>query len=353
MKQKILILYTELAGYTLACINRFTEKYPDTELHLVRWPVNSEAPFEFDFANQLQVYERHNYSRDELLALAEKIKPDLILCSGWIDKDYVRVCRKWIDRIPVVLVMDNKWLGTWKQQIARLISRFSILKGFSHAWVPGLEQRKYALRLGFPEDKIRTGFYSADTNFFNGEYLNNKESKLKSFPHRFIYSGRYYDFKGVRELWNAFIELKKSVPNDWELWCLGTGDIPPVEHSDIKHLGFVQPEKLVEVIKETGIFVLPSKIEPWGVVVHEFAAAGFPLLLSTDTGARGAFLQEGKNGFSFRTNDADSIRTALRSVIALSDEKLARMGDISNALSVGVNPDRWADTLFSFLQTEK
>ena len=48
---------------------------------------------------------------------------------------------------------------------------------------------------------------------------------------------------------------------------------------------FIQPENL-EKVKNAGCFVLPSLKDNWGVVVHEFAAAGLPLIISDGVGAK-------------------------------------------------------------------
>jgi glycosyltransferase involved in cell wall biosynthesis len=348
---KLLILYTEIARYTLACLSEFVRQHPDVEVHLVRWPVNNEAPFDFSFDKKINVYERNKFNRKQLIELADKIQPSAILCSGWMDKDYLEVCKSWQSKIPVILVMDNKWLGTFRQQIARLVSSFSILRRFNYAWVPGEEQKKYALRLGFPEKNIRTGFYSADVSFFHKNYLAIASSKKTKMPHRFIFAGRYYDFKGVKELWEAFIKWKSVKENDWELWCTGTGDIVPVEHPSIKHFGFVQPEKMTEIMNETGVFILPSRVEPWGVAVHEFAAAGFPLLLSEQVGAAAVFLKEGQNGFSFQPGDVEGMITAMKSIAALSDDNLFRMGEISSQLAQTITPQTWSETLIGLIKS--
>ena len=65
----------------------------------------------------------------------------------------------------------------------------------------------------------------------------------------------------------------------------------------------MQPEDLVRVIKNVGFFVLPSNFEPWGVVVHEFCAAGLPMLLSETVGSSSSFLINGHNGFLFKPNN--------------------------------------------------
>lgn len=346
--KRILILYTELAGYTLAAL-RALQEHGNVNVHLIRWPVNSEAPFDFQFDSSFKVYTRTDFTNESLLRLAEEIQPDIVLCSGWTDKGYLGVCRVWRRSVPVVLAMDNKWVGNARQRIALMISRFTILKYFSHCWVPGNAQKTYALKLGFSEENIRLGFYTCDVDRFSKIYTATSREKSLKFPHVFVYAGRYYDFKGVEDLWAAFARLKKENGADWKLMCLGVGDIAPAEHPDIIHKGFVQPEQLDAVMAETGVFVLPSRVEPWGVVVQEFAAAGFPLLLSEEVGASEAFLQEGQNGFRFRASDVDSLVAALQSITELPDHRLVDMGRRSAAIATSINPQQWAKTLLSII----
>ena len=79
-KKRILILYTEIAGYTLACINEL-RKY-EVEIYLIRWEVNKEAPFQFNFIDINETIRGH-YSNDiELMKYCKEIKPDIILVSG-------------------------------------------------------------------------------------------------------------------------------------------------------------------------------------------------------------------------------------------------------------------------------
>jgi glycosyltransferase involved in cell wall biosynthesis len=146
--------------------------------------------------------------------------------------------------------------------------------------------------------------------------------------------------------------LQDEQPNDWELWCLGTGDLKPVEHPKIKHFGFVQPLELNQFIKESGVFVLPSRFEPWGVVVHEFAAAGFPLLLSDAVGAKEQFLKIGQNGFSFKENSVSQLKSALTKYIQLSNQDLVKMAQVSNELSKSITPETWVKTISKILKAK-
>ncbi len=339
---KFLFLYTEIAEYFLACCNQLAAH---SEVHIIRWPVNKEAPFQFQENSNLKLYSKSDYNFTQLKELVDSINPDAIICSGWVDKDYLKITKPYFKKIPTIMTCDTHWRGDFKQRIAMIISRFTLLNIFSHSWVPGQIQKQYVLNLGFKEKNIETGFYSCDLNHFESIYQSQKTQKQVHFPKRFLYVGRYYEFKGIKELWQAFIELQTEQPNEWELWCLGIGDIEPVKHPKIKHFGFVQPKDLPSYTLQTGVFILPSRFEPWGVVVHEFAASGFPLLVSNQVGAKEQFLQEGKNGFEFKSESISDLKQALKKIINCSETELMDMSAYSNKLSKSISPTTWVNSL--------
>ena len=118
----------------------------------------------------------------------------------------------------------------------------------------------------------------------------------------------------------------------------------------IKVVNFLQPKDLVKLIKTSGCFVLPSRFEPWGVVVHEFAAAGLPLILSDAVGASDVFLINGANGFIFETNKVLSLKEMLLNIIRSSDERLLSMSAISANLAYRITPSTSANNLLSLCQ---
>ncbi|WP_317899151.1 glycosyltransferase family 4 protein [Aurantibacillus circumpalustris] len=339
---KVLFLYTELAEYFLKCCEELTKF---GEVAIIRWPVNKEAPFKFSYSEKIKVYDKNDYSFDELKKLVEGIQPNIILCSGWIDKDYLKIAKPYFCKVPTVLTCDTHWRGSIKQYLAVVLSRFFLLNTFSHAWVPGEPQTKYVKKLGFKTDKISQGFYSCDLPKFNVIWESQHKEKELHFPKVFLYVGRYYEFKGLNDLWQAFTELQQEKPSDWELWCLGTGDISPIEHPKIKHFGFVQPKDLEPILEKSGVFVLPSRFEPWGVVVQEYAAAGFPMLLSTAVGAGECFLEEGKNGFFFSPQNVSELKKGLKKMANLSSKELNLMSEQSHLLAQKISPEKWANTV--------
>lgn len=349
-KIKFVFLYTEIAGYFLACVQKLAELY-HAEVHIVRYPVNKEAPFKFPRLKNIFYYERRDFDRKSLLKTISGINPDFVYCAGWTDKDYLHVVKSCSGKIPTLLGFDNKWENSFRQNIAGIIAPLFLTKYFSHCFVPGEKQKKYALKLGFKEKQILKGLYSADFELFYSQFKVNSEKKKACFPKKFLYAARYVKHKGIEDLWKAFIELQDEFPNEWELWCIGTGEVPPVHHSKIKHFGFIQPENLRDFISKAGVYILPSHFEPWGVTLHEFAAAGFPLICSNEIGASESFLEDKKNGFLFQSGNIPELKNCLRNMIGLPDKELIKMSEASVEKAKLHTPEKWAASLFNLVQS--
>ena len=359
--KKILFLYTELAPYFLACIERLVKDH-DVEVHIVRWPVNKEAPFALNFPDRVHVYDRNAYDELPLFRLVHSINPDIVFASGWIDKGYLKVCRSMrAAGKPTVMCSDTAWRGGLRQWAAVGTSRFWLRRTFSHAWVTGEAQALYARFLGFPPYAIKRGFYSADVERFAPLADRFEPAKRAKFPHRFLCVARYIPTKGHQTICDAFAEVcDAGQAGDWELWFIGTGELEDAvknstcgKHPRIKHIGFVQAEEMHSYLEHTGVFILASTYEPWGVVVHEHAVAGFPLILSDAVGAAERFLKENHNGLRFTAGDKESLKATFRKFVAMSDDELRRMGFASAELGKNWSPKEWASVVMELIQDRR
>ncbi|MBL8010641.1 MAG: glycosyltransferase family 4 protein [Flavobacteriales bacterium] len=359
--RKALFLYTELAPYFLACVEELVRDH-DVEVHLVRWPVNREAPFDLRFADRVRVYERDAHDEQALLRLAHGVGPDIAFASGWVDKAYLRVCRMLHKQgLPTVMCSDTAWRGDARQWAAVAATRLWLRRTFSHAWVTGGAQARYARRLGFPDLNIRTGFYSADTARFLPLGRRLIAQRTDRWPHRLLCVARYIPTKGHQVLCDTFATLcDQGLAGDWELWIAGTGELqeqvmgsPSGRHARVRHLGFVQAHDMAKVVEQCGAFVLPSTYEPWGVVVHEHACAGLPLLLSSAVGAGERFLVPGANGVRFAAGDRSDLRTALLRLFQCSDADLMAMGRKSHALGAEWTPADWARVVMDLMNARR
>jgi glycosyltransferase involved in cell wall biosynthesis len=190
--------------------------------------------------------------------------------------------------------------------------------------------------------------YSADLNLFHQAYQNNFEQKQARYPHRFLFVGRLESIKGLDiliESWTLLGDEKL----DWELHLIGNGSLKTSLESTkgVMIKDFMQPDQLMEEVADAGCFILPSRGEPWGVVVHEFAAAGLPLILSEVVGSASTFLIPGMNGFSFKANDPQDLARRMTKIISLNDRQLLTMSEYSYRLSQRITPESSAANLLS------
>jgi glycosyltransferase involved in cell wall biosynthesis len=170
---------------------------------------------------------------------------------------------------------------------------------------------------------------------------------------RLIYAGRYSPEKFITQLFTVFHELAELEFPNWELHCIGTGPLweERLHSRHIVHHGFMQPNELLTFMSTGSSFVLPSTFEPWGVAVHEFATAGYPLLLSDAIGAAEVFLESTKNGYLFESGNMKALEGALRMMMSQSSEELLAMGRHSRALAVKITPESWAASLAGMMRS--
>lgn len=342
---RVLILYTELAGYVIGNIRRFLQLNPQAELLLVHYPVNAEAPFNFDFPSGFKSVVYNINDAQNIQKVIFEFKPEVVLCSGWSNKQYINWVKQLNGGAKKVICFDNQWKGNIKQQILSLMAPFTFLKMFQYAWVPGLPQKEYALKLGFKPANIHLGLYPADTELF----IPIGKEKLASkgaYPRVMISVARYIPQKDLPTLWEAFINANSSTGNKWVLNCFGFGELyeQRVQNEYIHHLGFKQPSELEPYVKNAGVYVLPSTYEPWGVAVHEMALSALPLVLSDKVGASTMFLSS-DNGFSFNAGNKHQLTTILKNLMEMSDESLWEMAESSYKNGLKLKSDDWSDTL--------
>lgn len=341
--KRILVLYRELAGYFVACLNTLCEQY-EVEADVVAYPIHADAPFQFKFSSRIRTFDRTSMSEKELVDLAAHGGYHLIFCGGWSDPIYLKAVQA-RGNAPALLGFDNQWNGSLKHNLAALYARWAIARHFDFAFVPGPEQAQFARKMGF--DTIVDGAYSCDVPRFSAVHEQRNGDFWMKPQKNLFYVGRYAPEKFINELQDAFIEVNRATGSRWTLTCAGTGPLWQERRDDpsIVHLGFMQPDQLLDTMCLAHAFVLPSTFEPWGVVVHECAAAGLPMVLSDAVGARHAFLEPTKNGFLHRASSTEDLRRALHQIMTASDQELNAMSQHSYYLAHKITPETWSRSL--------
>lgn len=347
---KILYLYSELMGYQIPVLKEFVDHYK-AEIHVIHWDHKKLTPYKPPLYPNIHYYNRSELSSKQLKDFVKGINPDIVYISGWMDKGYlyaVLPLRK--KGIPVVSGFDDIWWKTTKQRVASILFPLVRNKLFSHAWVSGPYQYEYVKRLGFKNHEIIFNCYSADLDIFNSACARSAVIKNRNYPHRFLFVGRFEPVKGLDLLIQAWKNIREK-RKDWELCVIGNGSLYQelVLHRDIKIMNFMQPEILVNEIEHAGCFILPSNFEPWALVLHEFAAAGLPIICSDVCGAAPLFVTPGYNGYIFRKRSVSSLEQKMLKIINATDDELLSMSANSHKAGQKITPEIAAASFMSVL----
>jgi glycosyltransferase involved in cell wall biosynthesis len=99
---------------------------------------------------------------------------------------------------------------------------------------------------------------------------------------------------------------------------------------DIRFLGFRNQTELPRFFDLCDVFVLPSRHEPWGLVVNEAMNAGRPVVVSDDVGCQEDLVREGETGAVFLVGGVRALAEALERVLG-EPGVAARMGVAARA----------------------
>ena len=238
--------------------------------------------------------------------------PDIVFSVGWHNK----MCRAAVDAFPnakKVCCFDMPW--EWR--LRKIAARFVLLRylrRFDAAFVPGAIAAKYARWLGFDDDSIFKGLFSTDTTRF----------KSHNGGGGFLFLGREVPEKGIDVLRKAY-DLYKSNGGKWQLRIVSNAS----------------PSDVDKCYSEADCFVLPSRWEPWGVVLAEAAAAGLPIICTDKCGARHEVVRD--NGIVVKSSDIEALAVAMHKIENMPQEERLAMGVKGIALAQPYSCQVWAD----------
>lgn len=139
-----------------------------------------------------------------------------------------------------------------------------------------------------------------------------------------IYVGRLSQEKQIEHIRPAL----EKIPN-CRLVLVGDGPARPALERyfaglPVTFMGYLCGERLSHAYASADIFVFPSRLETFGLVVIEAMAAGLPVVASRVGGVTD-IVEEGKTGYTFNSGDSAALLNGIRQ-IASSRENMRRMG---------------------------
>lgn len=181
-----------------------------------------------------------------------------------------------------------------------------------------LEFKKYL------ENKAVFKFHDYVPTHIISKSINNKDY--------IFFAGFPFFLKGVDILIAAFKMVTDEFPH---VKLIIMGHHTPKEEQEtklqigncrqIELMGPVHNDEILEYFKECLFFVLPSRSEAMGRVLIEAMSFGKPVI-GSDVGGIPEIIEDGKNGFLFRSEDVDDLAAKLKVLISNPDLRMS-MGE--------------------------
>jgi glycosyltransferase involved in cell wall biosynthesis len=183
----------------------------------------------------------------------------------------------------------------------------------------------YWQRYGVPPSKITMAYYSVDNGFFATKSQEQAEQAqalrakwgVQADEAVFLYCAKLIPVKAPEVLLKAFALLAGPAAH---LVFVGTGQMEASlkklqQKLGVKNIhweGFVNQSALPAYYRASDVLVLPSRFEPWGLVVNEAMACGTPCIVSDVVGAGADMIEGQETGLIFPHDNVEALAAALR-----------------------------------------
>jgi glycosyltransferase involved in cell wall biosynthesis len=160
-----------------------------------------------------------------------------------------------------------------------------------------------------------------DTAVFNRA----AERQVKRYD--FIFVGSFIERKGIPE----YLEAIKMLSGPYHFCFVGSGTLgPSIRSLDSTHEVTVfenlRQSEIANLYQESRFLVLPSRSEPFGLVVSEAMYCGTPALASREGGIV-MQISEGENGYLFEKENVSAITEVLRKAATMEASTYCEMAD--------------------------
>ena len=342
---KITFCWSAISGYMAACWRELASR-AGVRLHVI-----AHRPTGSDFSASLMEGVSHRFLDEGEAAdvarveeLVAETHPDVVAMTGWWLKPYRSLLLATrLGHAKFIMGIDSPW-RTELQYLSRL-RYWRYLNRVDQFFVTGERSWQYMKKLGVPPARISRGMYGVDAIQWSAVH---HERAGRPWPRRFLFLGRYDREKAVDVLVAAYRQYRRRVAEPWQLMCCGQGrqrtSLEGVE--GIEDLGFRQPAELGEIFLQAGVFVMPSRFDPWPLALVEACAAGLPVICSDACGSAVEHVRPLYNGFIVGTGSVEDLADALAEIHAI-EPVLPEWGRRSHELAAAYSAEVWADRWIS------
>lgn len=286
----------------------------------------------------------------------KQLKPDIVfsyemgvrtLLSGWF--------RKWNRKVPLVMVGNMSQSIEQERRLSRRLLRSFIRRLVDCCTYNGPSCKRYLESLGLPEDKLYHLPYCIDAEVV---YHGKRELVPAGKPRTLMYCGGIIARKGVVEFTTSLKKWCQANPaRQVVLQLAGAGDdakqIAQMQGGNltVELLGDLDQAALRLANRDADISVNPTFADEWGLVPIEALASGMPVLGSFYAQSVEAVIEEGRNGWVFKTDDEASMYKAIEASMACTNQELYEMQDACRESVAHISPVATAECFCNVIRT--
>ncbi len=365
-KIKVVILSSWYDPYRIPLFRELSKKFDLTVFYSMRtevgreWSVPEKLPFNAKFFAPFFLWRTKQMFEELLLIRYPKgllrelfrIKPDVIVgLEARIDcivgATWARLTGRGYITWSDLTVYFDMCMGSIRRSNRRMMLAFShaaigsctdSLTYFNQIFNYPKEKAFLSSLNGYIDDRI------ADAIEFDPDNIDCSDDGRV----RFVFVGRLIELKGLDLLLRAFTRLLKHAP-DALLTIIGNG--PEQDRlealsgdlgcrNSVIFQGSVPYERVLNEMSRHDVFVLPTRLDVFGLVVSEAIACGLPVICSHYAGAANDLVQE--NGIIVDPENLDELAGAmkklacnpqLRTQMAAAGKAVLQQYDLQSAVS--------------------
>jgi len=273
----------------------------------------------------------------------DDFKPTVLNVTGYFD--YAQVLLMIYARtkgVKVVLSSESSTMDHNRSAVKEKIKSWIVNRADAF-FCFGKSSADYLLSLGVKENQIAVKNAAViDEDVIRANYdqaLSEISSNINAQKNRkFVYVGRLAEEKNLELLIKAFLSVigKSKNTENWKLLFVGDGPAKQqLEQLAGKYLkntiefaGGHPWYKVPTWLAQSDVLVLPSKSEPWGLVVNEAMVCGMPVIVSEKCGCAEDLVRNNINGFLFHPDRQSELEASIDFFIE-HPEKIDYMGQES------------------------
>jgi len=188
--------------------------------------------------------------------------------------------------------------------------------------------RNMMIGLGFPAERVSMTLDTVDNDWWlaQADAIDREDARkqlgFQPSEKIILFCAKLQPWKRPMDLLQAFASA--AIPNAKLVFAGDGAQRPELERAaaaqkisdKVQFLGFVNQSQLPKLYKSADLMVIPSRYEPFGLVVNEAMLCNCPVIASDRVGAVRDLITHGETGYVYPCDDTNALATLLQTALS-------------------------------------